>query len=85
MSLSTTIERGKCKPWGLDGGLPGDGNAVAVRTNGKRQYDLPNAKLMNLRLRKGDAFMIRSGGVVGSATRGNVIYHKFLSISAKAM
>ena len=62
MSFNSTIERAHCKPWGLDGGLPADGNALSLRVNGEWKHDLPNAKLMNYRLRKGDAFMVRSGG-----------------------
>ena len=62
MSFNSTIERAHCKPWGLDGGLAADGNALSLRVNGEWKHDLPNAKLMNYRLRKGDAFMVRSGG-----------------------
>jgi N-methylhydantoinase B len=62
MSVNSTIERAHCKPWGLDGGLEADGNAVSVRVGGEWAHDRPNAKLMNHRLRKGDAFMVRSGG-----------------------
>jgi N-methylhydantoinase B len=62
LTMSTTIERSHCKPWGLHEGLAGDGNSVATRVNGEWKNDFPNAKLANQRLRKGDAFMIRSGG-----------------------
>ncbi|MES2415645.1 MAG: hydantoinase B/oxoprolinase family protein [Pseudomonadota bacterium] len=62
LTMSTTIERSHCKPWGLHEGLAGDGNSVATRTGGEWKNDFPNAKLANQRLRKGDAFMIRSGG-----------------------
>lgn len=62
LTMSTTIERAHCKPWGLHEGLAGDGNSVATRVNGEWKNDFPNAKLANQRLRKGDAFMIRSGG-----------------------
>jgi N-methylhydantoinase B len=62
MSLDTTIERTHCNPWGINGGLDAEGNGVAVRMNGEWISDLPNAKLTNHRLRKGDAFMLRSGG-----------------------
>ena len=62
MSFNSTIERAHCKPWGLDGGAPAEGNALSLRVNGEWKHDLPNAKLMNYRLRKGDAFMVRSGG-----------------------
>jgi N-methylhydantoinase B len=62
LTLATTIERAHCKPWGLEGGHDGAGNAVAVRIDGVWNYDLPNAKLLSQRLKKGDAFMLRSGG-----------------------
>ena len=62
MSFNSTIERAHCKPWGLDGGSAAEGNALSLRVNGEWKHDLPNAKLMNYRLRKGDAFMVRSGG-----------------------
>jgi N-methylhydantoinase B len=62
LTISTTIERSHCKPWGLQDGMAGDGNSVATRAGGTWKNDFPNAKLANQRLRKGDAFMIRSGG-----------------------
>ena len=62
MSLDTTIERSRCKPWGINGGRDAEGNSVAVRAAGTWRTDYPNAKLANLRLKKGDAFMLRSGG-----------------------
>ena len=33
-----------------------------MRVNGEWRDDLPNAKLTGYRVRKGDAFMVRSGG-----------------------
>jgi N-methylhydantoinase B len=62
LTVSTTIERVHCKPWGLQQGLSGEGNEVGVRTGGEWKKDLPNGKLMQQRLRKGDAFLLRSGG-----------------------
>lgn len=62
MSLDTTIERTKCKPWGLAGGGDAAGNSVGIRRQGEWDHDHPNAKFANLRLKKGDAFMLRSGG-----------------------
>jgi N-methylhydantoinase B len=62
LTMSTTIERSHCKPWGLQDGLAAEGNSVATRTAGVWKNDFPNAKLANQRLRKGDSFMIRSGG-----------------------
>jgi N-methylhydantoinase B len=62
MSVSMTTERSICKPWGLAGGLDADGNSVATRTQQTWKEDYPNAKLHGHRLRKGDAFRMRSGG-----------------------
>jgi N-methylhydantoinase B len=62
ISVSTTIERSHCRPWGLEDGLSGMGNSVASRTQGVWKDDYPNAKLANQRLRRGDAFAMRSGG-----------------------
>jgi N-methylhydantoinase B len=62
LSLSTTIERAHCRPWGLDGGREAAGNSVSVRLDGVWKHEMPNAKLLTQRLRTGDAFMLRSGG-----------------------
>ncbi len=62
MSVSMTTERSICKPWGLAGGLDADGNSVATRSQQAWKEDYPNAKLQGHRLRKGDAFRMRSGG-----------------------
>jgi N-methylhydantoinase B len=62
LSLSTTIERAHCRPWGLHEGREAAGNALGVRLNGIWNHELPNAKLLTQRLRTGDAFMLRSGG-----------------------
>jgi N-methylhydantoinase B len=62
LSLSTTIERAHCRPWGLHEGREAAGNALGVRLNGVWNHELPNAKLLTQRLRTGDAFMLRSGG-----------------------
>ena len=62
MSVSMTTERSICKPWGLAGGLDADGNSVATRSQQTWKEDYPNAKLQGHRLRKGDAFRMRSGG-----------------------
>jgi N-methylhydantoinase B len=62
LTVSTTIERAHCRPWGLDGGLDGMGNSVGVKSGGEWRVDMPNAKLVAQRLRAGDQFMLRSGG-----------------------
>ena len=62
LSVTTTIERRHCQPWGLEGGGPAAGNEVAVREGGNWDESLPNAKLRPRRIRPGDAFRTRSGG-----------------------
>jgi len=60
--LTTMLLRAHCRPWGLDGGLDGTGNAVEIRTGGTWKTDFPNAKVLVAQLKPGDAFKIRSGG-----------------------
>jgi N-methylhydantoinase B len=62
INLSTQVERVHCEPWGLEGGLSGRGNRVELITDGKRVTDLPNAKVLVARLKKGDGYVMRSGG-----------------------
>src|SRR6267378_1979424 len=62
VTLNTQIERAHCKPWGLQGGLAGTGNDVALRLAGSWKTDFPNAKVLVAALKAGDAFRIRSGG-----------------------
>jgi N-methylhydantoinase B len=62
MMLNTRIERKFCPPWGLYGGGSGAGNSIELRVDGKWTDNPSNAKLMAQRLKKGDGFMIRSGG-----------------------
>ena len=61
-SLTTRIDRMHCKPWGLEGGGEAAGNGIGIRRNGKWEMDLPNAKIFNVRLDPGDAYMMQSGG-----------------------
>ncbi|WP_372621775.1 hydantoinase B/oxoprolinase family protein [Falsiroseomonas sp.] len=60
--LTTRIDRMHCRPWGLDGGGEAAGNGIGLRRNGEWQAEFPNAKVFNVRLRPGDAYMMRSGG-----------------------
>ncbi len=62
MNFATQIERKHCKPWGLSGGLEGDGNEVQVLRGAETADDLPNAKALWTHLRKEDGFVMRSGG-----------------------
>jgi N-methylhydantoinase B len=60
--LTTRIDRMHCKPWGLHGGGEAAGNGIGLRRNGEWQTEFPNAKVFNVRLKPGDAYMMRSGG-----------------------
>jgi N-methylhydantoinase B len=60
--MNVQVDRMHCPPWGLEGGLPGAGNAVALRLSGADKTGLPNAKVLTQRLQKGDAFILRAGG-----------------------
>jgi N-methylhydantoinase B len=60
--VNNQSDRAHCRPWGLNGGLEGTGNAVELRINGQWKTDFPNAKVLVAQLKPGDAFKIRSGG-----------------------
>jgi N-methylhydantoinase B len=62
IQVNNQIERAHCRPWGLNGGLEGTGNAVEMRIGGQWKTDFPNAKVLVAQLKAGDAFKIRSGG-----------------------
>ncbi len=62
MNISTQVERVHCAPWGLEGGMPGNGNRVELIRGSDRVADLPNAKVLQARLKKGDGYVLRSGG-----------------------
>jgi N-methylhydantoinase B len=62
MTMNTQVERAHCRPWGLDLGLEGTGNQVALRQGGRWKTDFPNAKVLVATLKKDDAFLIRGGG-----------------------
>ncbi len=61
-SVTTRIDRVHCKPWGLHGGGEAAGNGIAIRKKGNWETDLPNAKIFNVRLERGDAYKMLSGG-----------------------
>ena len=61
-SVTTRIDRMHCKPWGLEGGGEAAGNGIAIRHKGEWKDDLPNAKIFNVRLERGDAYKMLSGG-----------------------
>ena len=61
--FSSLMERVKCKPWGLEGGLSGFGNGVAIHRFSKTEETrFPSGKAMNQTLQAGDAYILRSGG-----------------------
>ena len=62
VTFNSQSDRAHCAPWGLQGGLEGTGNAVAVRSDGVWKDDFPNAKVLTMRLTEGEAFGLRSGG-----------------------
>jgi N-methylhydantoinase B len=61
--FSSQMDRVRCKPWGLNGGLSGSGNSVALHRFGKtEETHFPNGKALNQTLQSGDAYILRSGG-----------------------
>ena len=42
--------------------MPAMGNQVGLRIDGNEIADLPNGKLLTRRLKRGDGFILRSGG-----------------------
>ncbi|WP_299451121.1 hydantoinase B/oxoprolinase family protein [uncultured Pigmentiphaga sp.] len=61
-AVTTRIDRMHCKPWGLEGGHEAAGNGIAIRRNGSWDDSMPNAKIFNVRLERGDAYKMLSGG-----------------------
>jgi N-methylhydantoinase B len=62
MNFNAQVDRVHCRPWGLDGGMPGSGNKVMLRRDGRLIDDFPNAKVLSVVLKPGDACVMRSGG-----------------------
>ncbi len=63
IGFSSQMDRVKCKPWGLFGGMSGFGNGVALHRFGKtEETHFPNGKALNQTLQTGDAYSLRSGG-----------------------
>ncbi len=61
--FSSQMDRVKCKPWGLNGGLSALGNSVAIhRFNQPDETHFANGKAFNQTLKPGDAYILRSGG-----------------------
>jgi N-methylhydantoinase B len=63
LRFNSQMDRVKCKPWGLDGGLSGFGNSVAIhRFGAAEEQRFHNGKALNQVLHAGDAYILRSGG-----------------------
>ena len=60
--FNAQIDRVKCRPWGLFGGLPAAGNGVAIHRFGEDEHNFPSGKAFNNVLHSGDAYILRSGG-----------------------
>jgi N-methylhydantoinase B len=62
ISFNAQMDRVRCRPWGLYGGLAGFGNAVAIHRFGEDEEGFANGKAFDQVLEPGDAYIIRSGG-----------------------
>jgi N-methylhydantoinase B len=61
--FSSQMDRVRCKPWGLEAGMAGLGNSVALhRCGADKETHFPNGKAFNQVLKPGDAYILRSGG-----------------------
>jgi N-methylhydantoinase B len=63
--FNAQIDRVKCRPWGLNGGLSGFGNGVAIHRFGLDEQKFDSGKAFNNVLHSGDAYILRSGGAGG--------------------
>ena len=62
VNVNIQLDRAHCAPWGLEGGMSGMANGVALRVDGRLLEDFPNAKIVGRQLKAGDAFIVRTGG-----------------------
>jgi N-methylhydantoinase B len=60
--FNAQIDRVKCRPWGLFGGLSAKGNGVALHRFGEEEQRFANGKTFNHVLQPGDAYIKQSGG-----------------------
>lgn len=60
--FNAQIDRVDCRPWGLFGGLSGEGNQVALQRNGEEPATFPSGKVLSQFLKAGDRYTLRSGG-----------------------
>jgi N-methylhydantoinase B len=62
VNFNAQMDRVRCRPWGLYGGLAALGNAVAIHRFGEDEQGFANGKAFDQVLEPGDAYIIRSGG-----------------------
>ncbi len=62
LNFNSQAERANCEPWGLEGGLDGRGNRIALRVDGAPGPEFSNAKVFWRRIEADDAFIVNSGG-----------------------
>ena len=62
ITFNAQVDRVHCAPWGLDGARHGAGNQVLLRRVGEEETSFANGKVLTARLKKGDAYILRSGG-----------------------
>ena len=66
--FNAQIDRVRCRPWGIDGGLSGAGNEVLIKQAGQEAERFPTGKVLAYQLRRDDAYILRSGGGGGFGT-----------------
>jgi N-methylhydantoinase B len=62
LNLTTHMDRTRCAPWGLEGGLSGYPNKVSLEIDGVLNDKLPNAKVMYRPIKPQDKLIARGGG-----------------------
>ena len=62
IAFNAQIDRVRCRPWGLLGGLSAAGNEVLIKREGQEPQRFPTGKVLNYYLRPGDTYILRSGG-----------------------
>jgi len=62
ITVNLRIDRVHCRPWGMAGGGEALGNEAALCIGGRDITGLPNGKVSQRRLERGDLFIYRAGG-----------------------
>ncbi len=62
ISFNAQMDRVRCRPWGLFGGLSGAGNSVAIHRFDEAEHNFQSGKAFDQVLEPGDAYILRSGG-----------------------